>query len=75
MNVLSMEAKIFTIRCGICQIFQIQYVYYIVIVTDAIYTTKHIFNMFIHPYQLQSIAIFSNLKNFFNKNNNNHILF
>jgi len=61
MNVLSTEAKIFAIRCGICQVSQMQYISHIIVIIDAIHADKHIFDMFIHPYQLQSIAISSNL--------------
>ena len=49
MNVLLMEAKMFAIRCGICQAFQMQYVSYIVVIIDTIHAAKHIFDMSIYP--------------------------
>ena len=75
MNVTSTEAKIFTIRCSINCATQIQDVKHIIIITDAIPATKYIFNMTIHPYQLYSIAISKDLKDCFNKNSINFILF
>ena len=75
MNVLSIEAELFAIRYDISQTSQMQDVSHIVIITDTIYTTKYIFDMFIHSYQLQSIAISSNLRKFFNKSNSNSISF
>ena len=48
---------------------------HIIVITNVISTTKYIFNMFIHLYQLHSIAIFKDLRCFFNKNSNNSILF
>ena len=47
----------------------------IIIITDAIYTTKNIFDIFIYPYQLYTITIFSDLRKFFNKNTSNSISF
>ena len=64
MNVLFMKAKLFAIRYRIC-----------FIIIDTIYAAKYIFNLSIHPYKLYSIIIFSNLRKFFNKNNNNFISF
>lgn len=48
---------------------------WIVVITDAIPATKWIFDTFIHPYQLHSIIISDNLRNFFNKNSNNTVSF
>jgi len=50
-----------------------QGVIYIIIITDAIHTVKNIFDIFIHPYQLYTIIIFSDLRKFFNKNTSNSI--
>ena len=42
---------------------------------DSPLIAKQIFNTFIYPHQLYTIAISSNLRKFFNKNNINSILF
>jgi len=56
MNILSTEAKVFTIKCGISQAIQIQDVTWIVIVTNTIPATKRIFDMSNHPYQVHFIG-------------------
>ena len=75
MNILLTEAKLFTIKCSISWTSQIQGITYIIIITDVIYTTKHIFNISIYLYQLHIIIISNNLRNFFNKNTSNSISF
>jgi len=44
MNILSTEAKLFIIRCGISQATQIQGVKQIIIIIDAILVVKRILN-------------------------------
>jgi len=73
MNILSIEAKIFTIRCRISWTSQIQGITCIVVITGVTHTTKHIFNISIYSYQLHIIIISNNLRNFFNKNTSNSI--
>lgn len=75
MNVLSTEAELFAVRCSISQVSQIHGVTSIVIIIDTIHTAKYIFNISIHPHQIHTITISSNLGNFFNQNDNNLILF
>ena len=72
-NVLSTKAKMFAIRCGISHASQLQVITCIVVITDAIYTAKHIFDMFICLYQLHSITISNNLRKLFDKNTCNSI--
>jgi len=74
-NIISIEAKLFAIRCDINHATQIQDITHIIIITDAIPATKHIFNMSIHSYQLHSITISKDLREFFKKNSTNSILF
>jgi len=50
-NIMPIEAELFTIRCGINQAVQIQYASYIIVITDAIYTVKKIFNPSVHLHQ------------------------
>ena len=75
MNILSIKAKLFAIRYSISQATQMQDVEYIVIITDAISGAKWIFDLSVYPYQLYTIIIFSNSRNFFNKSENNSISF
>ena len=75
MNILLIKAKLFTIRCNISWTSQIQGITCIIIITDIIHTTKHIFNISIYLYQLHIIIISNNLRNFFNKNTSNSISF
>jgi len=42
---------------------------------DAIHSARQIFDSSPYPYQLQSIAIFQNLREFFNKKPNNSTAF
>ena len=62
MNVISTEAELFAIRCGISQASQIQGFTCIIIVTDIILAAKRIFDMSLHLYQLHFITMSSNLK-------------
>jgi len=72
---MSTETKLFIVKCSINHTTQIQDITHIIVITDAIPATKHIFDISIHPYQLHSIAISNNLRGFFNKKSNNLILF
>ena len=74
-NITFTEAKIFTIRCEINQAISIPNINCIVIITNSLYAAKRIFDSLSHPYQIQSISISHELRNFFIKNNNNHIEF
>ena len=71
MNITFIEVGLFTIRCGINHVAQLQDVACIIIITDAISAAKQIFNTFVHSYQLYSIAISKDLRCFFNRNSNN----
>ena len=65
--VTSLEAELFAIRCGINQACNKEDVSKIFIITDSIHAAKNIFNSSSHPYQLHSMAILSELRQFFNK--------
>jgi len=75
MNITSTKAELFTIRCSINCITQMQDVAHIIVITNAIPAAKHIFDTFIHLYQLHSITISNDLRSFFNKSFNNSISF
>lgn len=75
MSITSTEAELFTIRCRINCTIHLQDITHIIIITDAIQATKWIFNISVHLHQLHSITILKNLRNFFNENSNNLIVF
>ena len=74
-NVMSTEAKLFAIRCGINQILRFNNISKIIIITDSIHIAYKIFNYLVHPYQIQSAAILLDLCAFFNSYANNSIEF
>jgi len=63
-NIILMEAELFTIRCSINQVVQIQYTLYIIVITDTIHIAKKIFDPSMYPYQQQIIAISKDLRVF-----------
>jgi len=74
-NITSMEVELFTIRYGINQATCINNISKIIIITDSIHMVKRIFDLSIHPFQVQSAAILSDLRYFFNCHANNSIEF
>ena len=50
MNVMSTETKFFIVKCSINHIIQMQDITHIIVITDTIPATKHIFDILIHPY-------------------------
>ena len=73
--VISTEAELFVIRCGINQACNKENVSKIIIVTNFIYTARKIFNNKSHPYQIYITAILSKLCHFFAINQENSIKF
>ena len=59
--ITSMEAELFTIKCGINQAYTKENVSKIIVVTDSIHATKKIFNSNLHPYQTYIMAILNKL--------------
>jgi len=74
-NVTSMEAELFAIRCGINQAIQIQYASHIIVIIDMIHAVEKIFDSHVHPHQQQAIAISKDLKAFFSSHEDNTIKF
>ena len=74
-NITNIEVELFTIRCGINQATCIDNISKIIVVTDSICTVKKIFDLSVHPFQVQSAAVLSNLCYFFNCYANNFIKF
>jgi len=74
-HITSTEAELFAIRCGINQVTNFDNMSKIIVVTDSIYAAKNFFKPSVHPYQVQSAAILSDLHNFFKYHENNSIEF
>jgi len=74
-SVTSTEVELFAIRCGINQATHIDNISNIIIVTDSIHMVKRIFDPSIHPFQVQSATVLSDLCYFFNCHTNNSIEF
>ena len=74
-NVTSMEAELFAIRCGINQAMCIDNISKIIVIMDSIHVVKRIFDPSVHSFQVQSATILSDLCNFFNHHINNSIEF
>ena len=49
-NVMTIEAKLFAIRCGINQATNLNVINKIIVITDSIHTTKKIFNSLSHTF-------------------------
>jgi len=64
-HVTSTEAEFFTIRCGINQALNHNNISKIIIVTNFIHAARKIFNLFSHPFQVHSVAILTELRQFF----------
>ena len=74
-HITSTEAELFAIRCSINQALNFNNMSKIIVVTNSIHVTRKIFELFVHPYQVQSAAILSDLCSFFECHENNSIEF
>jgi len=74
-NITSMEAELFAIRCSINQAANSQGISKIIVITDLIHLAKRIFNSLSHPFQVHAVSILSKLRNFCTLNLNNEIKF
>jgi len=74
-HVTSTEAELFAVRCGINQITDSDNISKIIVITDSIHVAHKIFNLSVHLYQVQSIAILSDLCKFFIQHKNTSIEF
>ena len=73
--VISSEAELFAIRCGINQAWSLNNVSKIIVVTDSIHVAKKIFDSGLHLFQIHSATILNNLRKFFIANDSNSIEF
>ena len=74
-NVTTAKAELFAIRCGINQAVADPRIKHIVVITDSLHITRKIFDSSTYPYQIHSMAIFSELREFFSKDSMNRIKF
>jgi len=63
-NVTSIEAKLFAIRCSINQATQLQEINKIIIITDSIHSANKILDYSLHSHQVHSAAISHELQEF-----------
>jgi len=74
-NVTTTKAELFAIRCGLNQSIQLFKIECIVVITDSIHAAKKIFDSLIHPYQVQTLVISKEIREFFGISYNNSIDF
>ena len=74
-RVTSMKVKLFAIKYGIIWATYLSNINWIIIITDSIHAAKKIFNSSVHPYQLQSVLISQDFREFFKKSDNYYIKF
>ena len=74
-NVMTTEAELFAIRCGINQAIHLPNIKKIFFVINSIHASRRIFDSSSHLYQSQLAAILGELREFFKRNINNSIKF
>jgi len=73
--VISTEAELFAIRCGINQACTLDNINKIIVITDSIHVAKKIFDCRSHPYQVHLAAILKELRTLFSSNPSSTIKF
>ena len=66
-NITIAEAELFAIWCGINQVITNYNVKNIIVITSSLHIARRIFNSSTHPYQIHSVAISIELREFFPK--------
>jgi len=74
-NVITTEAELFTIRCGINQATSIPGISKIVVIIGLLHATQRIFDSSLYLFQIHSVSISNELRRFFLQNLNNSIKF
>jgi len=64
-NIISTEAELFPIRCGLNQAIWLLNIEGIIVITNSIHAAKIIFNSSIHSYQTQTAFISKEIRYFF----------
>ena len=73
--ITSTEAELFAIKYSINQAMNFNNIAKIIVITDSIHAARKIFDLSVHLYQIQSAAVLSELRKFFNHHKNNSIEF
>jgi len=73
--VTSTKAELFAIRCSINQASNHNGISKIIVITNSIHAAKKIFNLSLHPFQVHSVAILTELWKFFLQHWDNSIKF
>jgi len=74
-NITTTKAELFAIQYGINQAIDIANINHIVVITDSLHAVRRIFNSSSHPYQIHSVVISQELREFFLKDASNYIEF
>ena len=74
-NVTTTEAELFAIWYSINQAVSITNINHIVVIMDSLHAAKKIFDSLLHSFQIHSMVISHELRDFFSKNINNYIEF
>ena len=74
-HVTSIKAELFAIKCSINQVSNQDNISKIIVITDSIYTAKKIFDLSSYLFQIHSVAILTELCQFFLQYHNNSIGF
>ena len=74
-NIISIKAELFAIRCGINQTTNTQRISKIIVIIDLIHTVQKIFNTSYHLFQIYTVSILRELRSFFTWNQFNSIKF
>jgi len=74
-DIMTTEAKLFTIRCGINQATNLNSINKIVIITNSIHAVKKVFDSSLHLYQIYAVAISNELRKFFIISHDNLVKF
>jgi len=74
-NVMSTEAELFVIRCGINQATQLANINCIIVIMDLLHAAKQIFDSSVYPYQIHLAIISRELRKFFIRDQQNSIEF
>ena len=74
-NVTSTKAELFVIRYGLNQAIWLSSIKYIIVITNSIHTVKKIFDSSVHPYQIQTLSISKEIREFFERNHHDFLEF
>ena len=75
LSITSTKAELFAIRYELNQAIQLSNIEYIIVIADSIHAAKKIFNLLIHPYQVQTLVISKEIREFFERSHHNSIDF